>query len=109
MLPFSVLRHTLWGMIQFCYCANLLYYGVRYFLSDNIFLKRWNKTERTRRTRINLKANHEDLEDTSVYPDPPHTSDMYISTSASLRVLNETVDSIIVVMVTVICCATIPL
>lgn len=37
---------------------------------------------------------------TSIYPDPPHTSDMYISTSASLRVLNETVDSIIVVMVT---------
>ena len=43
--------------------SDLLYYGVCYFLSDNIFLKRWNKTERTR-TQINLKANHEDLEDT---------------------------------------------
>ena len=58
------------------------------------------------RTQINLKANHEDLEDT--YLSLSQSPSYLRHASASLRVLNETVDSIIVVMVTVICCATIP-
>lgn len=56
------------------------------------------------KNKTNLKAKHEDLED--VHLNLSHTSDMYISTSICL--LNgKTVDAIIVVMVTLICCVTI--